>query len=67
MAKKMLTPEDIGLKYSDEHIITIKSLFTDNKIITKGEFGNRFAPINFLDYQKLKVAVKQNYKNNKGI
>ena len=56
----MLTPEDIGLKYSDGHIITIKSLFTDNKIITKGEFGNRFAPINFLDYQKLKVVVEQN-------
>ena len=63
----MLTPEDIGLKYSDEHIITIKSLFINNKIISKGEFGYRFAPINLLDYQKLKVVVKQNYKNNKGI
>ena len=63
----MLTPKDIGLKNSDGHIITMKSLFTDNKIITQGEFGKRFAPINFLDYQKLKVAVEQNYKNNKGI
>ena len=67
MAKIMLTPEDIGLKSSDEHIITLKSLFINNKIITKGEFGNRFAPINFLNYEKLKAEVEQNCKNNKGI
>ena len=63
----MLTPEDIGLKSSDEHIITLKSLFINNKIITKGEFGNRFAPINFLNYVKLKAEVEQNCKNDKGI
>ena len=37
----MLTPKDIGLKYSDGHIITIKSLFTNNKIITQGEFEKK--------------------------
>ena len=63
----MLTPDNIGLKNSDGHNITMKSLFIDNQIITKSEFGNRFAPINFLDYNKLKGADEQNYKNSKGI
>ena len=62
----MLTPDNIGLKNSDGHNITMKSLFIDNKFITKNEFRLPFAPINFLDYNKLKGTVEQNYKNDRG-
>ena len=62
----MLTPDDIGLKNSDGHNITMKSLFIDNKFITKSEFWQQFAPINFLSYNKLKGAVEQNIKNDRG-
>merc|ERR1712055_886428 len=65
-ATKMLIPEDIGLKTSDEHTITLKSLFISNKFVTKSEFGARFTPINFIYYLKLKKEVLQYCINNKG-
>ena len=62
----MLIPEDIGLKTSDEHTITLKSLFINNQFVTKSEFGARFTPINFIYYGRLKAEVLQNCTNNEG-